>query len=122
MNHNKIIDTKIWNDKTELGSSYVGQRLSLDVFSDIKKTLDIKLIEQNVSCEYISLNTNFKSKKSTFPIGTISISVQSGNSEGYKVNLNILKEDKYLTFLNIKTYSLKEALSISNVLTESMID
>lgn len=99
-------------------------KLAQNVYEDIKSNLENKLLEKNISFEYIALDVDFKAdKKALFPIGIPIVSVKQGNSEAYRINmLIILDGSTYIPFLTIKSFSLDEALVISNELTRLLVD
>lgn len=99
-------------------------KLAQNVYKEIKSNLENKLLEKNISFEYIALDVDFKEdKKALFPIGVPTVFVKQGNSEAYRINMVIILDDStYIPFLTVKSFSLDEALIISNELTRLLVD
>ncbi len=91
-------------------------RTAFDVFEEIESRLKVELKDKDVDYDYCMLDLSF-TKKCLFPSGTIFISASEGGNEGHLVSMMILEDGIFKSFLAVKTWTLNEALEISNTLT-----
>ena len=106
------IETEIWvkHPEKEGFVKYVGQRLILEVFEELKKEVEEKFInDENVGFDYLALDYELKKEKNAiFPEGRICVFVLPGANEAYRVNLCVFDSNGgYKEIASSKVWSLK---------------